>query len=175
MRRLPIVSLGLLVGVLQGCANYLYQGEITAQDSSGQERRVVLYWPKTDPLLGDPKAGPAILLTQCGARITFVERPERIVFRGTPSQDRPSGQDVTISEGQICGRFVGEKRFVDIDGGTLSLIISCEPITSEFSLNRAYLRASPDPYQFQIKEDKSWSLFGKVPDAPKPPACSDTR
>ena len=169
-RNFSLLTLLLVLITLQGCANSLYQSEISAQDSQGQTRQFVLYWTKTEPIIGEPKAGPAVLLTQCGVPVTFVEQPGEIVFRGVPGQDRLANQDM-LPEDRICGRFVGETTFIDLEAGILSLTMVCEPIIGDFSVNRAYLKASPDLYQFQVSGKKSWSLFGKRPDAPKPPAC----
>jgi len=160
IRHLRLIAFLLISITLQGCANSLFQGEIVALDSGGQERQFVLYWTKTEPIVGEPKAGPAVLLTQCGVPVTFVEQPVGIVFRGVPGQDRLANQDM-LPESQICGRFVGETTFIDIDVDTLSITMLCEPVTSDFSVNRAYLTASSDHYQFQVSETKSWSLFGK--------------
>ena len=165
----------LLVLAISGCANHVYQGEISALDSKGKERQVVLYWTKTDPLLGKAKAGPASLLTECGGPIFFDEQPTGILFRGTPGQDH-----LVIGEGEdgpdmVCGRFNNQNKFTEIDEGPLAVSVYCAPVVNEFSLSpqKSYIQARQAPYQFQITSQKEWSLFGKTPDVPGPLKCHD--
>lgn len=169
-RALRFVLVGFII-VANGCATYVYQGEIRAKDSRGVERQTQLYWTRTDPLIGRAKAGPAILRTACGTPVTYVEQPDSIVFRGVPGQDRMVGQSASVRPGDVCGRFVGHKRFIDIGAGALQLTIRCVPLTDEFSVARAYLQARPAPYTFPVHEEKRWSLLGTVPNAPPPPPC----
>lgn len=173
MRKTSLIFLCILCLGAQGCATYMYQGSMDAMDSAGQERQFILYWPKTDGLLWPAKAGPASLLTECGNPVMFVERPEGIVFRGTPGQDAPATGPATMTGPEIpCGSFVGADRFVHIEDGPVLLLISCEPVTDEFSTQpRRYLKTRPDPYRIEITSTKEWSLFGKNPVAPDPPPC----
>lgn len=161
----------VFVVLLNGCATYVYQGEIRAEDSSGVARRTQLYWTKTDPLIGSAKAGPAVLRTACGTPVTYVEQPDAIVFRGVPGQDRLAGQEVSVAPGQECGRFLGYRHFAVIRDGELRLTIHCEPVNDEFSVGRAYLQARQEPYTFPIHVEEHWSLLGRMPDPPPPPAC----
>jgi hypothetical protein len=169
-RRLPFAALAaaLLAG---GCATYVYQGHIRANDSLGVQREALLYWTRTDPLVGKAKAGPAVLRTACGTPVTYVEHPDAIVFRGTPGQDRLAGQNASVGPNQECGRFLHYRRFVAIGPGNVRLTIHCEPLTDAFSVGRAYLHARPEPYTFPIEVTRHWSLFGGAPDIPTPPAC----
>jgi hypothetical protein len=161
---------------LQGCTNYLYMGQIQAIDSDSKERQVILYWSKTRAMLAKAKAGPASLLTQCGSPIMFVEQPQGIVFRGTPGQDKlVIGETNNSTLHEIpCGSFINQRRFVDISNGSLMLTIFCEPISNDFSIgSKSYIQARQEPYQIDITSTKSWSLTGKVPEAPVPPSCNE--
>jgi hypothetical protein len=165
----------LLVTAASGCANHVYQGGISALDSNGKERQVVIYWTKTDPLVGEAKAGPASLLTECGIPIFFEEQETGILFRGIPGQDH-----LIIGEGEdgidmVCGRFEDQNKFTEIEDGTLSVSVYCVPLVDEFSIGsrRSYLQARQDPYRFQITSRKEWSLFGKIPEVPGPLECHD--
>lgn len=169
-RVLRLALVGVII-LLNGCATYVYQGDIRAKDSNGVERQTVLYWTKTDPLIGSAKAGPAVLRTACGTPVTYDQQSDAIVFRGSPDKDRLAGQHEAVRSGQVCGRFVGHTRFVEIGPGPLQLTIHCAPLTSEFSVSRAYLQARQAPYTFAIHEQKHWSLVGTVPAAPPPPPC----
>jgi len=174
MRVLPILlAFGLS---LQGCTNYLYQDRIQAMDSAGRERQIVLYWSKTKGLFTKPKAGPASLLTECGAPIMFVEQPPGIFFRGTPGQDRLiiGVADASIPTEIPCGSFISQKRFVDIPSGPLRLTVFCEPVAGEFSVGRrTYIQARQEPYEFTMTATRKWSLTGKVPEGPVPPPCNE--
>lgn len=154
---IKITSLLSIITVL-GCANHVYQGKISALDSKGKERHVVLYWTKTDPLLGKAKAGPASLLTECGIPIQFTEQENGIIFRGMPGQDQrvigEAGDEIDI----LCGRFNGHNKFTEIsDGtGTVSISVYCVPVLDEFSIasQRSYINASQTPYQFPVTSKK---------------------
>jgi len=164
--------LALIAVLLQSCANYLYTGEITASDADGKLRQSIIYWSKTKAWLGKPKAGQAIVLTECGVPIRYDQRPEHIVFRGTPGDDKIPGQPPPATDDLVCGQFVRNDRLVDIEAGEVKLTVLCEAVNDEFSaLKRSYLKARPEPYTFVVTRSKSTSLLGKVPDAPVTPEC----
>jgi hypothetical protein len=154
--------------MLNGCTNYLYQGQINAEDSNGKERKVLIYWTKTSPLLGSDKAGPANLMTECGALISFDEQEQGIFFRAEPGKDRFVDSQVPVKNGDICGKFLTANSFVDIGSGALELSILCIPEEAdEFSLSqRSYISAKYSPYTFTITETQSWSFLGELPPAP---------
>ncbi len=166
------LSLLVAVSLLQGCANYLYTGEITVVDREGEPRKSVLYWSRTKAWLGKPKAGHAMLLTECGVPIRYDQRPDQIVFRGTPNEDRIPGQPPPTADNLECGNFVGNDSLVDIEAGDVQLTVLCEGVTGDFSaVERSYLSARPEPYTFVVSRSKTGSFFGKVPDAPATPDC----
>lgn len=166
-------SVWLAVVFLGGCSNFLYQGSLTAPDSQGAPRKAILYWYKTEPLLGDAKAGPASLMTECGATLTFEERPQGLIFRGEAGRDRLPGSAQPLTDGAECGRIVDAASFVALKDGTVRVKILCEPVAGdEFSVvTRRYLKASDAPYAFEVDAQKRWSLFGTTIPAPAPPEC----
>ena len=171
MKKLAIL-LSLLS--LSACTNYLYQGSLRAPDSNGVERENIIYWPKTELLLGKTKGGPATLMTECGSSVQFEERPEGIVFRGSPAADLDPKTGMPVGIQHICGRFSNLDRFADSISGDLKITILCTALSNDFSvINRAYLQANESPYVFQITEEKEWSFFGSVPMAPTPPVCQE--
>ena len=175
MKRMEAALVAGLLLALSGCTNLLYQGEITAADAFGRERHFVLYWMKTDPLLGQAKAGPAVLLTECspGTRIDFADQPEGIVFRGTPGFDRLPGEGGAGRPNEICGRITGYRQLSQVKPGSLSLSMACEPVSDEFAVSpRNYLAPRPEPYQFPVTERaKRWSLSGETLPGPPVPPC----
>lgn len=173
-RRLLAVAAGLWLA--SGCTNVLYQGELSARDAYGKERYFLLYWTKTDPLLGQAKAGPAILLTECSpsTRIEFGDQPEGIVFRGMPGFDRLPRQTAVPERDQICGRVTNYTTLREARAGPLGLAIYCQPVPGDsFAVQpRNYLAAQPEPYAFPIVEKmKRWSLFGETLSGPPVPEC----
>ena len=175
MKRVTQFIFIVLLIQITGCANYMYQGELMATDSANQSRKVILYWPKTDPLIGEVKAGPAMLLTECGIPIMFQQQPEGIIFRGSSADDRLPGQAPgSLQDGNECGRFVDQSELKAISDGPLLVKVLCEPISDDFSVvDRTYLKAHDEPYEFDISETKEWTLLGSTPNAPEPPLCSD--
>ena len=163
----------LAVVFLSGCSNFLYQGSLVAPDSQGKERLAVLYWYKTEPLVGAAKAGPASLMTECGATLTFEERPQGIIFRGEAGKDRLPGSTRPLADGTECGRILDANAFVQLKEGVVRVKILCEPAAGdEFSVvTRSYLPARGAPYEFNVDAEKRWSLFGTTIPAPAPPEC----
>lgn len=179
MRHYHVLILCLLLGLSQGCTNYLYTGKIMEQDSLNMNREMILYWSKTESLLSSPKAGPATLVTQCSLRrLSFVEREQGILFLGDPGKDIDIRQNAPVpSQDHVCGRFINQTTFVDIAKGSLSLAISCGPEVDEFSArpgNQGYLKARESPYTFDIQETKEWSFLGEILEAPSPPQCLES-
>jgi hypothetical protein len=169
----PLIALALCL--VTGCTNFLYQGEISSQDAYGRERHFVLYWTKTDPLIGLSKAGPAILLTECSplTRIDFSEQIEGIVFRGIPGYDRLPGQSGATDPNLTCGKVTNYARWTEAKEGPLSVDVFCEPVQNDFAVEpRNYLAARQQPYTFPIVEkEKKWSILGETLHGPTVPEC----
>lgn len=166
-----------LVVLLNGCTLSMYTAELDALNSNGEPRKALLYWPKTDQLIGAAKAGPVILMTECSTRrLNFDETESGIVFRGEPGRDRIPGQNETIADGTVCAKFETQSKLTELQAGELMLSVLCEAVYDEFSIQEglytpAYLQASEAPYLFDVRESTSWSLFGETPKAPEPPEC----
>jgi hypothetical protein len=171
------IALLVVFGFLTGCTHSLYHAELDTLNSEGGPRKSVLYWSKTNKLIGDAKAGPILLMTACSTRrIHFAETEIGIVFRGSPGQDRIPGQSGTVTDGAICGKIQSGSKITDLHAGPLLLTVSCEAMTDEFSartglFSPSYLQARESSYQFEVQEVRSWSVWGRTPDAPEPPAC----
>ncbi len=173
-----LAALFVVVAALNGCTSYVYQGSIKAEDSAGKQRQMLLYWSKTEPLIGDEKADMAHLRTECGSLIVFENQPEGIIFRGEPQRDRVvpalatqrTGSSKTIE----CGRIKGSNRLTELSAGKISLTIKCEPVSNEFSVKqRTYPKARKAAYVFDVTESKKWSLLGSTPAVPAAPTCRE--
>jgi hypothetical protein len=174
--RRHLFLLALNLWLASGCTNVLYQGEVNAPDAYGKMRHFVLYWTKTDPLLGQAKAGPAILLTECSplTRIEFDDEPEGIVFRGMPGFDRLQELTGALERDQICGKVINYTTLREAHAGPLAVAIYCQPVPGDsFAVQpRNYLAAQAEPYSFPVVERiKRWSLFGETLSGPPVPAC----
>jgi hypothetical protein len=172
--------LAMTLWLTAGCVNSLYQGELAASDAYGRDRHFVLYWTKTDPLVGQSKAGPAILLTECSpfTRIEFEDRPDGIVFRGMPGFDLLPGQAGAVNPDPICGKVLNYATLGDAQAGPLAVAIYCQPVPGDgFAVQpRNYLAARPEPYVFPIDEKiKKWSLGGETLAGPPVPECREPR
>ncbi len=174
-------TIGIFIGllVMPGCTNSLYKGEIDALSSAYHERKAIIYWTKTNPLMGEAKAGPAILMTECSTRrLTFTEKKSGLYFYGDPGKDKLANQMAITSQNTICGKIIGKKHFTNIKPGPIQVDIVCESVDDDFSVSShstspAYIKASKTPYTFEMTESSSWSLFGNIPEAPLPPECKD--
>lgn len=170
MKASPFLLASLFAGALAGCTNYLYQGRLAGADAYNQANQFTLYWPKTVPLIGRDKAGPAILMTDCSTtRIDFSDQPEGIVFRGEQGRDRLAGNTSSVSLNQICGRIAGQQKLAEVHAGELPVLINCEPVPADdFDAQpRNYPKARAEPYIFHIVEKiKRWSWFGETLSGP---------
>lgn len=177
MQRMRKFCLPALLILVSGCTNALYTGELTTLDAYDKERQFVLYWTRTDPLIGRTKAGPAILLTECSlTRIDFSDQEEGIVFRGMPGEDRLAGMTETVSPDQVCGMITSYPALREAQSGPAEVRIDCEPMPpDEFDLRRRnYLPVSPPPHRFEmIEARREWSFFGKTLEGPSPPDCRE--
>lgn len=159
------------------CTNTVYQGKLEVLNSQGQAEKALVYWTKTEKLIGESKAGPVVLLTSCSTRhIDFEDSADGIVFRGTPGQDRLMGQSGSVAEESECGKIENARMITELSAGPLNLNIGCEALMNDFAVLRGpfspfYIQARKEPYQFDIQENSIFSLFGTIPEAPKPPDC----
>ena len=177
--RIRFLVLATILLFSSGCTNLLYQGELTAQDAFGNERHFLLYWTRTDPLIGQAKAGPAILLTECSpfTRIDFADQPEGIVFRGMPGFDRLPGQTAPDNRNLVCGKITSYSSLNEAHEGPLAMAIFCQPISDEFAVQkRNYLAARSEPYTIPVSEKiNRWSFFGETLPGPPVPDCRSTK
>lgn len=162
---------------VQGCTNKLYHGEIDTLNSNDQESQVIIYWTKTEPFIGEDKAGPAVIMTECSTRnLMFSETEDGIYFFGTPGNDRQADQTPVTTQNVHCGKIANETRFTNIQAGPVNIEIKCVADIDEFTVVTeqfypAYINARAEPYTFEIQESSSWSFFGEIPEAPSQPVC----
>ncbi|MFT5658606.1 MAG: hypothetical protein ACI9KN_001887 [Gammaproteobacteria bacterium] len=158
---MKIITSILLILFTTGCTHYLYQGDFIAKTSQDEVSQFRLWWSKTEPWIGDEKAGPIILSVECAAPITFTESSEGIVFEGGSDK-----YESTIGEAGpvlICGKLTNLKRSLHYNGGKILLTSSCKPIADEFAAIEPIL-LSPDvpTYKIPIKMTKDWSILSSA-------------
>jgi len=172
-KKLLLIGWSLLLLLTTACTNTLYQAELNVLNSEGQSRQAIVYWTKTEKLLGEAKAGPIVLLTACSnRRINFDQTSSGIQFRGEPGMDRLQGHSSTVSEGTLCGQVENGSILTELKSGPLLLSIKCEGISDDFTLgSSSYIQARELPYQFDIQESSQWSFLGTIIEAPQPPEC----
>lgn len=179
MQSIKLICCSLLLTFGCSCTNYLYQGQLSAKDSAGNDRNFILYWTRYEPLCGEIKAGPAMLLTECSpARPDFKDDPQQgIVYYGSSGFDIPIGQSQTESGSFVCGKILNYGSLKDIKTGPVSVRIDCQAAEDEFTLPmRNYLAARVEPYTFPIVQQiKKWSFFGTTLPAPQAPDCRGVR
>ena len=81
----------VLAALSTGCTNYMYSGTMTAKDSEGVDREIVVYWPKTKQAVDGSKGGTLELMTQCGPidHLPATRRRNRV---SRHSGTRPTGR-----------------------------------------------------------------------------------
>ena len=163
-------ALTLLI-LTSGCTHYLYQGDFEAKDNLDNPRQYRLWWTKTDPLVGDDKAGPIILNVACGPAKTFTEAEDGITFvAGADRFESVSGQTGDIL---TCGKITNISRYLDYREGDIELAPLCIPKASDdgFSVVPVtFLSTSQETYRVPITVTEKWS-FKDSALSPKPLDC----
>lgn len=167
--------------LLGACTNRMYVAERDVTNSLGEPQKSILYWPATEPLLGESKAGPIVLMTACSTRrLQFDDSATGIVWRADPSDQvvyPPESSGKAADVDTACGRIETTSAIAELGAGPLAVSIFCQATGDEFAVRAGgykpeYIRASETPYAFDVREgDSRWSLFGTTLPAPEPPAC----
>ncbi len=158
----------LLILSTSGCAHYLYQGDFKAENNLNETSQFRLWWTKTEPLLGDVKAGPTILDVECGVVVEFTENNNGIEFIAAADKYEP----ITPSSNNqlVCGKVTNLDEFLDYEDGDILLNASCKPIIDDegFSaINPIYLSTNHASYRIPISVKKEWSFLDNALSAPK--------
>lgn len=168
MRILTALTLVILTS---GCTHYLYQGDFEAKDNLDNSRQYRLWWTRTDPLIGDDKAGPMVLNVACGTAKTFTEAGDGITFvAGSDRFESVSGQ---TGETLTCGKVTNLSGFLDYRDGDIELAPLCKPKPSDDSFSVVpvtFLSTSQENYQVPITVTEKWS-FKDSALSPKPLDC----
>lgn len=165
---------------LSACSHTVYQAQLDGTNADGRPIKTLLYWSKTSPMLGDAKAGPIVLLSECSnRRVDFVDSEQGIVFRGNRGKDRLLGDSAPIQKPSVCGFVVQQpehRAIPELDAGLLPVTIRCQAVSDAFTVvkppyTNAYLAPREQAYLFDVKAERYWSFFGEIPQLPPPPEC----
>lgn len=176
-----IVLVLTLAGLLAGCANrQTHYSAITADNSAGEERRVLVSW-KTARYPAwhwrEDRATPITLETQCSRREWTLRDPgmndacsgDAIAACGDARLDA-NREGVPVDPAQVCMRVTdtqGSNRILEL-GNRLKLDVRCRPRQTGVDMgdeivNVDYLRASTVPYTFKVRSVPSGSLTQRPP------------
>lgn len=148
MRILTALTLIILTS---GCTHYLYQGDFEAKDNLDRSQQYRLWWTRTDPLIGNDKAGPMILNVACGTAKTFTESEDGITF--VAGADRFEAINGQTGEILTCGKVNNLSSFLDYREGDIELVPLCKPKPSDdgFSVVPVtFLSTSQESYRVPI-------------------------
>ncbi|MEQ6884800.1 hypothetical protein [Salicola sp. Rm-C-2C1-2] len=180
----------LLAGELTGCATHeTHYSAMTASNSAGEERRVLLTW-KTSRYPGWhwrlDRATPITVETQCSERQWKLRDPgmegactdDAIAACGDPRLDA-TGSGEPVDEGLVCMRLTdedGSERIREL-GNRLKLKVSCSPRRAQVDMgdrvvNVDYPRASSVAYTFRVRSVPTGSLTQRPPELDDH-VCSD--
>ena len=165
MKNLVVV---LLLVFTTGCTHYLYQGDFNARNNVDETSHFRLWWTRTEPLLGDDKAGPMILDVACGVTVEFTESQRGIEFiAATDSYEPMAGQSIAPL---VCGKVTNLNQFLTYKKGDIELTSSCRPIVDDEGFSAVvpiYLFADQASYRVPITVTEEWSFYDKALSAPK--------
>ncbi|MYL27375.1 MULTISPECIES: hypothetical protein [Halomonadaceae] len=182
MRTVTGVVLVLLLAMgLSGCSTQrTHYSAMTAENSAGEERRVLLRW-KTARYPAwhwrQDSATPVTVKTQCSRREWQLRDPgmdgacseDAIAACGDPRLDA-TNSGKPVEAGQVCMQLTdadGSTRVRDL-GSRLELRVSCSPRQTGVDMgdkvvNVDYLRASSVPYTFRVRTVPTGSLTQRPP------------
>ncbi|XOZ34400.1 hypothetical protein ACMDCT_04005 [Halomonadaceae bacterium KBTZ08] len=153
---------------------------MTANNSAGEERRVLLTW-KTSRYpswhWGRDRATPITVRTQCSERQWKLRdptmdkacSPDAIAGCGDPRLDATANGE-PVKEGRVCMEVTdgdGSKRILELDD-RVKLRVSCSPRQTNVDMgdkvvNVDYLRPSSVPYTFRVTTAPTGSLTQRPP------------
>lgn len=168
MKKLILI---IAVGFLQACTTQMYVAQTTFIDND-EECTAQGYWYKTDYIFG-VKADRVLSIASGGGRksVEFKESDGRMVFQGDAARDvkvigeKPAGQKF------VCGWVEDLAELVQFEGDKLVLNMHCKAKTDSLSKAKGYIPASEAPYSFTVSKEELMSLFGDLPEPPRPPEC----
>lgn len=157
----------IFILLVSGCTHFLYQGDFQANDNLNESRQYRLWWTKTEPLIGENKAGPMILNVACGVPITLTESEAGISFiAASDKYESTIGETGTTLE---CAKISNLSRFVDYSKGDIVLTALCKPIADDegFSaVTPTFLSTEQASYHIPISVKEKWSLLQSAMSAP---------
>lgn len=158
----------LIFTLFIGCATYVYYGELSSEDSSGEMRNHLIYWTKTSRVIGFDECSEVIRLCteRSYATIVFKETEEGIIFPRDPEYKKVVLQTDTAGP---YGKILDAEKVSELKEGKLRLVIYCEFDSTDFTSGDHHtLKAREAPYEFDILRKKSSEFGNGVP------KCSDT-
>jgi len=153
----------LIFTLFIGCATYVYYGEITAEDSSGEMRDHLIYWTKTTRVLGFDECSEVVRLCteHSYETIVFKETEDGIIFPRNPEYKKVIFQTDTAGP---YGKILDAMKVRELKEGKLRLAIYCEFDSTVFTLGDHHtLKAREAPYEFDIIRKKSSDFKNGVP------------
>lgn len=176
-----VVLILLLAVELTGCATHrTHYSAMTANNSAGEERRVLLTWKTSRYPVWHwrrDRATPITVTTQCSERRWRLRDPEMegacaasaIAACGDPRLDAAENGE-PVDEGQVCLRVTDKdasERILEL-GSRLQLRVSCSPRQTDVDMgdeavNVDYPRASSVPYTFRVRSAPTGSLTQRPP------------
>lgn len=172
----PVRWLLMATLFLSGCAhNYVYSGTLEAEDSTGKTRKHLLYWNRTERIIGyDTVEGSVRMLPQCSLNtVAYDEQPNGIVFRARENDKQVIGEAAPDLKQRVCGKVMGANRIKDLAEGTVEVTVLCEDEPAdELSRPKPYLKASERPYPFPVSKHEV-SNFSDEGNVPKRPYCKN--
>lgn len=154
-----------------GCTSHMYLAKTTFKDGD-QTCMAQAHWYKTEYLFG-VKADGVITVLSGGGRLSvpYKEQNNTLEFRGHQGRDQLVIGTQPASAEFRCGWIENVSNIKAFNDDKLIVYMHCVPKTDAFSRNKGYLPARETPYNFTVTEETLWSLFGKLPEAPRPPVC----
>ena len=164
---MKIIMTALLVLFVSGCAHYLYQGDFKAKNNLDEVSNFRLYWTRTDPFIGDDKAGPMVLNVECGTAIELTESETGIEF--VEASDKYESINGETGNKIVCARVTNLNRFLDYSEGDILISSLCKPIVDDEGFSAIvplFLATEPDLHRISINVKKKRSLISSAMKAP---------
>jgi hypothetical protein len=138
----------VLVLILQGCTNTLYQGDLVSTNNLDQQQSFRLWWTKTSLFSSQKGDGSIHLDTGC-SRYSFTESDKGLVV--ILGADRYQSKNQQQGSLLTCAKITNLKRIKDFKQGELTVETYCTPVDDGFSMVKKTFPKMDMPHRFVIK------------------------
>jgi hypothetical protein len=155
----------ILLLLIQGCTNTLYQGDLVSANNDDQQQSFRLWWIKTSLFSKQKGDGNIRLDTGC-SRYGFTESKEGMTI--VLPADQYQSENGQQGDRLTCAKITNLQRISDFKEGDLNVETYCTPQNDDFSVVKKTLPKVNMTHKFSIKSKE----INDVEYSPEPLPCN---